>query len=82
MRAPRTRWLANKVRRLCLEFTLILVAIYLQGYEFRQAVDGHEGVRVFETDGQFEYVFRPMLEPSGHPFTLPVLFCSIYRCQY
>jgi hypothetical protein len=25
----------------------------LQGYEYREAVDGHEGVRLFETDGQF-----------------------------
>ena len=30
--------------------------IYLQGYEYREAVDGHEGVRSFEGDGRFEYV--------------------------
>lgn len=25
-----------------------------QGYEFREAVDGQEGVRIFENDGYFE----------------------------
>ncbi len=31
----------------------------LQGYEYREAVDGHEGVCLFETDGQFECVSFP-----------------------
>ena len=34
----------------------ILAAISFQGYECREAVDGHEGVQLFETDGHFEYV--------------------------
>ncbi len=53
-----------------------------QRYEFREAVDGREGVYLFETDGQFEYVSLLGLESPGHLLTLPVSFCSIYRCQY
>jgi hypothetical protein len=42
-----------------------------QGYEYREAVDGHEGVCLFETDGHFEYVFVPfpeLLNISDRPF--------------
>ncbi|KAH9989015.1 hypothetical protein BJV77DRAFT_1018997 [Russula vinacea] len=34
-----------------------------KGYEFRQAVDGHEGVRVFETDGQFDVILLDLSMP-------------------
>jgi len=34
----------------------ILAAISFQGYEYREAEDGHEGVQLFESDGHFEYV--------------------------
>jgi hypothetical protein len=79
---PRTRWLSSKVR---VQFPIMGIHYnrsYLQGYEHREAVDGHEGVRLFESDGQFEYVSLPRLRLSGHPLTLPVSFSSIYRCQY
>ena len=34
----------------------ILAATSFQGFEYREAVDGHEGVQLFESDGHFEYV--------------------------
>jgi CheY-like chemotaxis protein len=39
---------------------------HLQGYEYREAVDGHEGVRLFENDGQFEYV-SPLVSITWPP---------------
>ena len=51
---------------------LILGYLFFQGYEFREAVDGREGVQLFETDGQFEYVSLLKSESYGHIFTLPV----------
>ena len=81
-RAPRTRWLSGKVRRPFPKYALFLVSLYFQGYEFREAVDGREGVHLYETDGQFEYVSLLRFESSGYLFTLPVSFCLIYQCQY
>jgi hypothetical protein len=41
----------------CVSFVrFILAPISFQGYEYREAVDGHEGVQLFESDGHFEYV--------------------------
>ncbi|KAI0297235.1 hypothetical protein B0F90DRAFT_1740348 [Multifurca ochricompacta] len=47
-----------------------------KGYEYREAVDGHEGVRLFETDGHFEYVSisRPQIsDRSFDRFTSVIL---------
>ena len=56
----------------CVSFVrFILAAISFQGYEYREAVDGHEGVQLFESDGHFEYV------PSS--FGLTFLIVSQYN---
>ena len=68
---PRTRWLSSKVRRLFPKCALVLGSPYCQGYEFREAVDGREGVHVYETDGQFEYV-----SPG-----CPSAIYSLYQCH-
>ena len=61
----RVKWLKNKVQILnCRPRACIYQS--LQGYEYREAVDGLEGVRTFETDGRFEYVdaTRLILPPN------------------
>ena len=51
-----------------------------QGYDFRAAVDGRDGVSVFEEEGPFEYVFKILgLKASSDRF--PALSSWIYRCQ-
>ncbi|KAI0249154.1 hypothetical protein BJV78DRAFT_1284185 [Lactifluus subvellereus] len=34
-----------------------------KGYEYREAVDGHEGVRLFETDGHFDVILLDLSMP-------------------
>ena len=51
------KWLRNMVCRHC-TVSRRSDADFLrlsQGYEYREAVDGLEGVQTFETDGHFEY---------------------------
>lgn len=35
---------------------MIHIFTVLQGYDFREAVDGMEGVQTFQSEGYFEYV--------------------------
>ena len=51
-----------------------------QGYDFRAAVDGRDGVSVFEEEGPFEYVFK-ILGLKASSDRSPALFSWIYRCQ-
>lgn len=36
----------------------------LQGYDFREAVDGMEGVQTFQSEGYFEYVNQRRAVPD------------------
>jgi len=36
---------------------------HFQGYEFREAVDGREGVHLYETDGQFDVILLDLSMP-------------------
>jgi hypothetical protein len=42
------------------DFTLLVARqpthVFIQGLEYREAVDGREGVDIFKSDGPFEYV--------------------------
>ena len=56
----------------CVSSVWFILAISFQGYEYRQAVDGHEGVQLFESDGHFEYV----------PSSFSLMFLIVYPSQY
>ncbi|KAI0292121.1 hypothetical protein BC826DRAFT_911759 [Russula brevipes] len=45
-----------------------------KGYEYREAVDGHEGVRLFETDGQFDVILLDLSMPvlDGYGATVQI----------
>ena len=47
------KWLSNKVKTIFSKF-LISTDISHQGYDLRAAVDGRQGVTVFEREGPFE----------------------------
>lgn len=49
----RMKWLSNKVKTIFSKF-LISTDISHQGYDLRAAVDGRQGVTVFEREGPFE----------------------------
>ena len=57
----------------CVSFErYILAAISFQGFEYREAVDGHEGVQLFESDGHFEYVPPSPLSPLRFLINCPI----------
>ncbi|KAI9512992.1 Fph type histidine kinase [Russula earlei] len=45
-----------------------------KGYEFREAVDGHEGVHLFESDGQFDVILLDLSMPvlDGYGATVQI----------
>jgi hypothetical protein len=53
------KWLKTKVRARCLLEGYVTVdpVRLIQGYDAIGAVDGRDGVRVFEAEGRFECVF-------------------------
>ena len=54
----RIKWLSTKVSDHDL-YHLTFILNDWQGYDFRDAVDGRDGVSVYETEGPFEYVSLP-----------------------
>ena len=48
-----------------------------KGYDYRDAVDGLDGVRVFQTDGHFEYAVQPCCSFSLLWLTVSTLYSVV-----
>ncbi|TFK49898.1 hypothetical protein OE88DRAFT_1645701 [Heliocybe sulcata] len=74
---------ADRIRVLVVEDNSILRNLLVKwlktkGYEYRDAVDGRDGVRVFESGGHFEYVTRRhFLRASELQRLLAMALCSV-----
>ncbi|KAI0768141.1 hypothetical protein BD413DRAFT_567029 [Trametes elegans] len=57
------KWLRNMVRPNCFRWGVLIDGPRAQGYEYREAVDGLEGVQTFENEGHFDVVLLDLSMP-------------------